>query len=360
METGQQIQRGERLRAVSGDGLQGSGRVAIPSHPPGRAINGAAAGGGCGGVQAGMRGGSVKAIDLFAGLGGFSEGAEQAGCNVVWAANHWRAAVDTHAANHPETDHACQDLQQADWTQVPAHDLLLASPACQGHSRARGADRPHHDATRATAWAVVSALECHMPAFGVIENVPEFTRWVLFPAWCQAVQALGYAISPHLVDAADHGVPQHRERVFIVLSKSKHPMELRLPRREHVAFGGCVEFDAGNWSLIDKPGRSPATLARVETGRKAHGDRFLTAYYGNERGGRCLSRPVGTITTRDRWAVIDGDRMRMLSVSEARRAMGFRASYQLPARQKDAMHMLGNAVCPPVARDVIQAVLEAA
>lgn len=302
----------------------------------------------------------MKAIDLFAGLGGFSEGAEQAGCEVVWAANHWPAAVQVHTQNHPGTVHACQDLQQADWTQVPAHDLLLASPACQGHSRARGTDRPHHDATRATAWAVVSALECHRPALALIENVPEFTRWQLFPAWCSALQALGYTPSPHLVDAADFGVPQHRERVLIALTRSKHPIELALPRRPHVGASSIIDFDAGRWSAIDKPGRSAATLARVSNGRQQHGDRFLTAFYGNERGGRCLSRPVGTITTRDRWAVVDGDRMRMLSVPEARRAMGFRASYQLPERQKDAMHMLGNAVCPPVVRDVIQALKAAA
>ena len=65
---------------------------------------------------------SVRAIDLFAGAGGFSTGAHMAGVEVVWAANHWPAAVDVHAANHPETEHSCQDLHQADWTKVPAHD----------------------------------------------------------------------------------------------------------------------------------------------------------------------------------------------------------------------------------------------
>ncbi|HEB56642.1 MAG TPA: DNA cytosine methyltransferase [Gammaproteobacteria bacterium] len=40
----------------------------------------------------------MKAIDLFAGAGGFSTSATQAGTNVIWAANHWRVAVDTHAA----------------------------------------------------------------------------------------------------------------------------------------------------------------------------------------------------------------------------------------------------------------------
>lgn len=298
----------------------------------------------------------MKAIDLFAGAGGFSTGAVMAGCNVVWAANHWQAAVDVHLLNHPGAAHVCQDLQQADWTQVPAHDLLMASPACQGHSRAKGKERPHHDALRSTAWAVVSAAECHRPAVVLVENVPEFASWVLYGAWCAAMDALGYALSPMILDAADHGVAQHRRRLFIVGTRTKHPIELRLPKREHVGSGQIIDFDAGRWSQIGKPGRADATLARVASGRACHGIRFVTAYYGNETGGRSLSRPVGTITTRDRWAVIDGDRMRMLSVPECRRAMGFPDDYRLPDRAKDAMTMLGNAVVPMVARDVINAI----
>jgi len=302
----------------------------------------------------------MKAIDLFAGAGGFSTGATMAGVQVIWAANHWPAAVQVHANNHPATLHVCQDLQQADWGQVPAHDLLLASPACQGHSRARGKDRAHHDAMRATAWAVVSATECHRPAAVLIENVPEFANWALYPAWCSAMGALGYALAPMILDAADHGVAQHRRRLFIVGTRSKHPVQLDLPRAAHIGSAQIIDFDTCRWSLIDKPGRSLATLARITEGRKAHGERFLTAYYGSETGGRSMSRPVGTITTRDRWAVIDGDRMRMLSVDECRKAMGFPDGYQLPSRAKDAMHMLGNAVVPMVARDVINALRKAA
>jgi DNA (cytosine-5)-methyltransferase 1 len=302
----------------------------------------------------------MKAIDLFAGAGGFSTGATMAGCSVVWAANHWPAAVQVHANNHPATAHVCQDLHQADWTQVPAHELLMASPACQGHSHARGKDRPHHDAQRSTAWAVVSAAECHRPAVVLVENVPEFATWELYPAWCAAMHALGYALAPMVLDAADHGVAQHRRRLFVVATRSQHPIELRLPRHAHVGSASIIDFGAGRWQPIDKPGRSANTLARVRAGRAAHGSRFVTAYYGSETGGRCLSRPLGTITTRDRWAVIDGDRMRMLSVPECRAAMGFPDTYRLPERAKDAVHMLGNAVCPPVARDVINAIKEAA
>lgn len=304
----------------------------------------------------------MNAIDLFAGAGGFSTGAHMAGVNVVWAANHWQAAVDVHSMNHPGAVHACQDLQQADWTQVPAHDLLMASPACQGHSRARGKDRAHHDAQRSTAWAVVSAAECHRPAVVLVENVPEFAAWTLYPAWCAAMNALGYALQPMILDAADHGVAQHRRRLFVVGTRTKHPIELALARREHVGSASIIDFEAGRWSAIDKPGRSGATMARVACGRIAHGPRFVMPYYGSGSGltGRCLSRPLGTVTTRDRWALVDGDRMRMLGTQECRRAMGFPDGYRLPANHKDALHMLGNAVCPPVARDVINAIKEAA
>lgn len=307
-----------------------------------------------------MADGSFTAIDLFAGAGGFTTGAEQAGCEVVWAANHWPAAVATHAANHPNTVHECQDLQQADWTQVPRHDLLLASPACQGHTPARGKERPHHDACRSTAWAVVSALECHKPPLALVENVPAFTRWTLFPAWCAALTALGYAIAPHLVDCADLGVPQNRERVFIALTRSKHPVELKLERRAHVPASNIIDFNSGHWSQIDRPRRAAATLGRIAHGRCHHGERFLTAFYGATKTGRSLDRPIGTITAHDRWAVIDGDRMRMLTIPEARRAMTWPASSRLPENGRVAMHMLGNAVPPLAAQRVIEALRAAA
>jgi DNA (cytosine-5)-methyltransferase 1 len=285
-----------------------------------------------------------------------------AGCNVVWAANHWPEAVEVHARNHPDTEHACQDLHQTDWRDVPAHDLLMASPACQGHSRARGKDRPHHDAMRSTAWAVVSAAEYHRPAVALVENVPDFTRWALFPAWCSAMNALGYAIAPHLIDAADHGVPQHRERLFLVLTLGKHPLELKLPRLEHAPAASVIDFAAGTWTPVGKPGRACATLERIRTARARFGRRFVMPYYGSGSGltGRCLSRPIGTITTKNRWGVVDGDRMRMLSADETRGFMGFPEGYALPAGVTQATFMLGNAVVPPVARDLINAIRESA
>lgn len=304
----------------------------------------------------------MKAIDLFAGGGGFSEGAIAAGVEVVWTGNHNPVAVQYHALNHPDAMHVCQDLHQADWTLLPRHDAMLASPCCQGHTPARGKDRPYHDTQRSTAWAVVSCAEYHKQELVLVENVPEFTRWQLYPAWLQAMNALGYAIAPHIVDAADHGVPQNRERLFLVCTRSKHPLELKFEKKDHVAVDTVIEWDNHSWTPIDKPGRSPATLRRIEAGRARFGRRFVAPYYGSGSGttGRSIARPIGTITTLDRWAIVDGDRMRMLHPDEAKPAMGFRRNFLLPSNRRDAMRLMGNAVCPPVATDFLEAIQAAA
>jgi DNA (cytosine-5)-methyltransferase 1 len=304
--------------------------------------------------------GTPKAIDLFAGAGGFSTGAVAAGCEVVWAANHWKVALEWHEANHPKTAHYGQDLQQADFRKVPAHDILLASPACQGHSRARGTDKPHHDALRATAWAVVSCAEVHKEAVIVVENVAAFMKWVLFPAWCAAMNALGYSLAHMILDSADFGVPQNRQRLFVIATRSRSPISLSLPKMEHVGADTFINFEAGAWSKVEKPGRADRTLERVKAGRRIFGDRFLIAYYGNERGGRDIRRPIGTITTHDRYAVVDGDRMRMVMADEYRAAMGFPHGYLLPESHTDCVHLLGNAVCPPVPEAILSAIRVAA
>lgn len=306
----------------------------------------------------------MKGIDLFAGLGGSSTGARKAGVDIVWAANHWQAAVSAHAMNHPETIHACQDLHQANFAAVlalaPKLDLLLASPCCQGHSKARGKanGNPQHDASRSTAWAVPAAAEVLLPAGIIVENVPEFLQWSLFPAWEYAMQRLGYSLAPHIVDCADLGVPQNRVRMFIICTRSKNPLKLKLPKLPHVSAESFIDFEVGRWSAVNKPGRAASTLDRVASGRSQFGDRFLISYYGNTKTGRSLQRPIGTITTRDRWAVVDGDRMRILTKEENMLAMSFPADYITPPSHKLTVHMAGNAVPPEAMFQIINALKE--
>lgn len=303
----------------------------------------------------------TTAIDLFAGWGGFSLGAEAAGVEVLWAANHWQLAVTAHAKNHPRAHHECQDLNQANFFGVPDHDILLASPACQGHSQAsQPKRRRYHDALRSTAWAVVSAADAKDPGVIIVENVEDFRRWRLYGAWCGALEALGYSLSENVITASHLGVPQRRRRLFIVATKSRHPLELDIPKGVEPGFGPCIDWDQGTWKPVAS--KSPRVLERIAKARaRGLGDRFLTQHVTGHPGVP-LHEPIRTVTTKDQWAVVDGDMMRPLTIRENTRAMGFPESYTFPegATRTDIIKGLGNAVCPPAATWLINKVKEAA
>lgn len=306
---------------------------------------------------------------MFAGGGGFTAGAEAAGVSVIWAGNHWRLAVDVHQLNHPDTHHVCQDLHQADWTQVPEMDLVLASPACQAHSTAatrggsgRRGTAPRHDALRSTAWAVVSCVEVHRPQFVVVENVLDFRNWELYEVWRSALVKLGYSLQDHVVNAADLGVPQERVRLFVVATRGKKPLVLKLPKLSHVGFKTCIDRYATGWELVS---RKPAPVKeRVAKGRSNFREGMFVTQHVTGHPGRSIDRPIATITTKHQLGLVragdHGDEMRMLNVNEYRRAMGFPERYWLPPTTCDSVKLLGNAVCPPVAKAIVGEIMRRA
>lgn len=300
----------------------------------------------------------LRAVDLFCGAGGSSFGAKLAGVEVVAAVNHWRLAVDTHELNHAGTKHFCQDAALLDPRTLPPFDLLLASPECRGHAKAKGKERPHHDKSRATAWCVVNVAEVCRPRFLVVENVPELREWLLYPQWRESLERLGYSLEEYVFDAANFGVPQNRVRMFVVGSQDKVPI-IKEPKKKHKPISGVLDFNAGRWSPVK--GHCEKTLRRVANGRERFGDCFVMPYYGSGSGetGRSIDRPLGTVTTRDRWAVVRGDEMRMLTPMEYQCAMGFPKSYRLVGTRAQQIHQLGNAVCPPQMKAICRAIGEA-
>lgn len=301
---------------------------------------------------------TLRCVDLFAGWGGFSLGARMAGARVVWAANHWPLAVEAHRLNHPGTIHACQDLQQADWSQLPELDVVLASPACQGHSRAAQPSRArshrtrrYHDALRATAWAVIDCVDVTEPRAVVIENTIDFLSWKRFPVWRGVLEQFGYrTYVRQLVASRTVDVPQRRKRVFVVAVRGrKRPGEaaiLDLPERSREpAFGPHLQRGRHRWSLVADA--TPRVRERVDKGRRNHGRRFLSQHVTGHPG-VALCDPIRTITTKDQWILVDGDRYRGLTIREHARAMGFPDSYRWPEQstRHEAIMGLGNAVPP--------------
>lgn len=302
----------------------------------------------------------MRAVDLFSGFGGFTCGAQQAGVEVVWAANHWPLAVEVHAANHPTVQHACQDLRQADWTALPRFDLLLAAPACQGHSPAsQPKRRAYHDAMRATAWAVVDCADVTEPRALVVENALAFRRWRLYPLWLEALARLGYRVTEHVRCATRHGVPQRRERLFLVGLRTSRRIADPLSFAAERSFGECLEEpDPGGWRAISAA--SPGARDRMRGAQKRTGRRCLVQHVTNHPGVP-LHEAIRTITTKDHWVLVNGDAYRKLTPRELARGMGFPDSYAIPELPRVSMvRGLGNAVCPPVARDLVAAVREAA
>lgn len=296
----------------------------------------------------------MKVADLFAGWGGFSLGAQRAGCEVVYAANHWPLAVEVHARNHPLTQHECQDLRQADFTRLPTYDLLVASPACQGNSRAsQPRRRAYHDSSRSTAWAVVDCAEVTEPRAIIVENVPDLRRWRLYEAWCAALRALGYHVAENLVDAARLGVPQRRKRLFVTATR-RVIGRLELPSFDELPFAPCLDGLAGGWRLVSS---APAPVqSRIAAGRCRLGRRFLSQHVTGHKGVP-LDEPIRTITTKNQWLLVDGDAYRSLTERELARGMGLPDAFTWPAIDKNtAIKGIGNAVPPPMAEHVIRAV----
>ncbi|WP_237169000.1 DNA cytosine methyltransferase [Prescottella equi] len=175
--------------------------------------------------------------DLFCGAGGSSTGALAVpGVSVRMAANHWPLAIETHNTNHPDTDHACADISQVDPRRFPRTDILWASPECTNHSVAKGRKRnldstpdlfgetlPDEaaDRSRATMWDVPRFAEHHKYRAIITENVVDAAKWIMFPAWLQAMDLLGY--DHHIVymnsmhaQAVGDPAPQSRDRMYVV------------------------------------------------------------------------------------------------------------------------------------------------
>ena len=181
----------------------------------------------------------VTITDLFAGAGGSSTGAAEAGAEVVIAANHWALACEVHQENHPTTDHATADIHQADPRYFPRTDVLWASPECTKWSVAQGKaaadldpglfEDPLSDeaATRSRMlmFDVPRFAEHHRYELVIVENVVDVATRVeyraAFDRWLTEMHKLGYRSRPlylnsmHAHQLGDPA-PQSRDRIYVV------------------------------------------------------------------------------------------------------------------------------------------------
>jgi len=248
-------------------------------------------------------------------------------------------------------------------------DLLLASPECTNHSVAKG-KAPRCEESRRTAFHVVRFAKTLKPRWIAVENVTAMRHWGSFEEWWQELERLGYQLKDISLKSEHFGVPQSRRRLFVVGDLLAEPCTPTEKTTGRIATIGQVidqlqkQGHAWHAGHLDSRKRAKPTLERIDRafaqlGRKTP---FLVVYYGSDAAGgwQPLDRPLRTITTLDRFALVApngrGHTMRMLQPLELAAAMGFPANYQWPpSTRREKIKLVGNAVCPPVMKAVVEA-----
>lgn len=254
--------------------------------------------------------------DLFCGAGGSSSGAEKAieelgGKMRLRAINHWNTAISTHSANHPEALHIVEDVSVVDPEAVVPDgylDILMASPECKWHSRARGG-KPIHDQGRMQAFAIHNWLTKLDVRTVLVENVPEFTDWgplkdgrpikkekgKFFQSWFMTFLNLGYQAEWRKLNAADFGDATTRIRFFMIARKDGRPIRWPEPthakvpsplfpeRKPWIGAKHIIDWENPGRSLLDDPKyiRTPLsekTRARIARGLERYGGPLAPLY----------------------------------------------------------------------------------
>ena len=287
-----------------------------------------------------------KFIDLFAGIGGMRLGFEKAGGSCVFSSEWDKYSQKTYAANFNELPHG--DITQIPEHEIPKFDVLLAGFPCQPFStigKRQGFDHPtqgtlfydverimRHHRNKAFLLENVAGLKSHDGGrtLEVIENT---------------LTNLGYKFDYKVLDAADFGVPQHRDRIYIVGYRSRKGgrVELDWPEgtKKSVAIGKYVQTGVVGHSISKH--LQDVYIYKKDDGRPQIIDpssdfpvKTLVASYHK------IQRLTGTF-------VRDGETgLRLLTSDECKAIMGFPKKFKIPVSRTQMYRQMGNSVAVPV------------
>lgn len=159
----------------------------------------------------------MKVVSLFSGAGGLDLGFKMAGHEIIWANDLYEDAVETY--KHNLGGHiVCEDISNIDVNEIPDCDIIIGGFPCQGFSVAN-MKRHVTDERNALYKQLIRVMEAKNPKFFLAENVKGLTnldKGTVFQMILNDFSALGYQVSYQVLNAADYGVPQTRQRVIIV------------------------------------------------------------------------------------------------------------------------------------------------
>ena len=319
----------------------------------------------------------MKFVDLFSGMGGFRLALESHDDTCVFSADFDHYACDTYEKNFGEFP--LVDISEFDEHDVPNHDVLTAGFPCQPFSI--GGYRRGFEDTRGTLFFdVLRVLRHHQPKVFILENVKGLishdagrTFATILDALAEEVNGvshttksrdtLGYFVFWKVLNAKDFGVPQNRERIFIVGFRNK-PESFEFPKVQ-------MKKPSLNKVLDKAPEiRRLSTMSQnyVKKYLKMHPKYkeirdlpFLIAYeirksraaFRFDDLAPCLTTKMGTGGNNVPYLV---NQNRFLSLSELLKIQGFPSSFVLTDSYSHSLRQIGNSVAVPVVKYLYQSV----
>ena len=350
----------------------------------------------------------MKVIDLFAGCGGLSLGFVQAGFRVEKAVEYDPVIANTYQRNHPEVDVIVDDIKNIDTSDIFAGmmaDVIIGGPPCQGFSMAGARIRQGFidDPRNYLFKHYFNVVKAVMPKVFVMENVKgistmqggkifgEIQRIFQDP---EALNGKPYRIYHRVINAAEFGVPQRRERMIIIGTlvdgadiaalwkktiedvKEEYPAYFdevtvrdaigNLPMTSEggvidnpppeTAYERYLASDTPTIANHTRSRHSKIAVARMQQIKKGENYTVLHeqihSVHSGSYGRLCWNEQASTITTRfDTPAggrFIHPDEDRTLTPSEAARLQSFADSYVFSGEKRSIRRQIGNAVPPKV------------
>ena len=290
-------------------------------------------------------------IDLFAGIGGIRIPFDELGCECVFTSEFDKFSQQTYQANFGELPSG--DITLIDEKDIPSHDLLLAGFPCQAFSNA-GLKKGFEDTRGTLFFDIARILKHHKPKAFLLENVKGLKSHDGGNTLETIIKVLNYdleyKLSVEVLNAKDFGLPQNRERIFIVGFKEQTDFQFPIPPMTPTRLGSILQKRTSDKFTISD--RIWASHQKRKERARAKGYGFGYSLFNRD------SEYTSTISARyykDGSEILieqKGKNPRMLTPREAARLQGFPEDFEIPVSNNQAYKQFGNAVPVSVIRSI--------
>lgn len=187
-----------------------------------------------------------RGLDIFSGAGGMSLGAMNVGIDIVLAIDNNESAAKTFIRNHPTTEFVLGDIRKIDIeNQIKQKDIFVVfgGPPCQGFSlsntKTRNSENPNNNLFEEFL-RFVKEINPVWFVFENVEGITTFNKGETLNIIRQRFSDLGYKTSDAVLYASDYGVPQHRNRFFMVGNRLNINFEFPEKKTETVTVADAI------------------------------------------------------------------------------------------------------------------------